>query len=843
MKKEIILHSLICLLAVSCTVQEIDTQVTPLKVKKGVFYASLEPNSSPETRVFIDDQISLHWDAEDTLSIFNQNTLNHPHKFAGETGAISGYFTSVSDPTGEGDDLDFIYAVYPYQKSTTISDEGVLTLSLPAIQTYNNNEGSIDLNANIMVSRTDDNILKFKNLNGYLVLKFYGSGISVKSIRLDGHNQEKLSGEATVTYSSEGNPEVAMTSNAGTSITLNCETPVELSANEGDATIFWMVVPPTSFTQGFRLTVTDTEGRVFFKDTNLEDLEIVRNGMLRIKPIEVMMNGDNLSINSITPVADGINYTVGDDIKYKIIPGDSPRTFIVTMPTVTDFSHFVFDFSFSGEQLIADGKDFVSRTPIDASKPVTLTVRRGNQGINYTLIARNTGLPVVRITTENFTRADIESKRKYQTNSGNWVDEREWKPTDDELENQTARASIRVETFDGKKDCEVDMQIKGRGNATWKYTKRPYALKLVKKTSVLGMKKHKRWILLANWKDRTLLRNDAAFWLSQQVSDSIKSPSFPYSVHGQFVELEFNGEYRGNYYLCEQIKIDKNRLNITEIQDEEEGSADPYLITGPYLMEIDNNYDEPYKFQSGFYKDRRGRVQGLKYMFKEPDENIPDAAINYMTNHIQQMEALIKDIPNHPNEYRIYLDMDSAIWFMFINELTGNGDFFNSDSTDPSSQWYGPHSTYLYKDRDKADGTVSKIYMGPIWDFDYLTFYDKSGSRSNKWVGVAESNYYFYYFTQDTLFRKRAQELWRMYKPKIESATLTYIDNMKNHISLSEELNTEMWGYNGEDQDQNGDNGDSFDLAVSKMKSAFTKKLNFMNAKIEHGTVNDYRNN
>ena len=828
MKNRYYLPSLLCLLAVSCTVQEFDTPTSPLapnSSKDDVFYANLESYSAPDTRVSLDENIQLYWDAADQISIFNRNSQNQSYQFSGETGDKSGTFTRVSNPVEAENNLGAVYAVYPYQETTSISEAGVISLTFPSVQTYK--EGSFGPGANMMVSTTDDNFLSFKNLGGYLVLKFTGSG-SIKSIKLEGNNNEKLSGEATVTYI-EGEP-VINVATAGSSITLNCEIPVEL----GDApAVFWMVVPPTTFTQGFTLTVTDPNGYVFFKETTRTDLAISRNSVLRIAPIAVSFSTSGISFSK-----NDIALVIPQNKSFPYSVDEQDRTFTVTVPTLTDFSNL--NFNFGGKTVYADGIRIVNgETPIDASKDVTLTVRNGQYGKNYTLKARNTGLPVVRITTENFTLSDIESKRKYKSSGDNWIDERVWRPTDQELLDKTAGASVRIETSDGNVDCEVATQIKGRGNASWNYNKKPYALKLGKKTSVLGMPKHKRWVLLANWKDRTLLRNDATFWLSQQVSDIIKSPSFPYSVHGQFVELEFNGQYRGNYYLCEQIKIDDNRLKLTEIQDDEVGTSDPYLVTGPYIMEIDNNYDEQYKFKSGFYSG------GLKYMFHEPDENLSEAAQNYMKDYIQSMEALIKKIPEGIYGYRRFLDMDSAIWFMFINELTGNGDFFNTDNSSTTSTYYGPHSTFLYKDRDKVDGTLSKLFMGPVWDVDYLTFYDKSGrtSRSNMWVGVNQSNYYYYYLTQDPQFRSRAYELWSVYKSIIESAMLTYIENMKDYISLSEPFNTDLWGWSGTDQDQNGDNRELFVNAVAKMKAAFTTKLNFMDSKItEDATASNYRN-
>ena len=207
MKKRYFLPSLICLLAVSCTVQELDIQA-PSPIKKvaedDVFFASLESYSTPDTKVFIDENVKMHWDAEDKLSIFNLNTQNQPYQFSGETGDVSGYFTRVSEPVKTEDNLNYICAVYPYRESTTISDSGVLTLTLPAVQTYK--AGSFGLEANTMVSTTDGHFLKFKNVGGYLALKFYGSGVSVSSIRLDGNLGEPLSGEATLTPSIGANP-------------------------------------------------------------------------------------------------------------------------------------------------------------------------------------------------------------------------------------------------------------------------------------------------------------------------------------------------------------------------------------------------------------------------------------------------------------------------------------------------------------------------------------------------------------------------------------------------------------------------------------------------------------
>ena len=295
MKKGIFLHSLIGLLALSCTVQEIETQTPPYEPAPGddVFYASLAPESDTKVHVdIIDEHVKTLWDEKDQISIFNKNTVNQQYEFMGETGDNAGYFKRVSEEAVAVGNGGYVCAVYPFSQATSLN-EGVLTLTLPKKQTYR--EGSYGLEANTMVSTTkgDNNLLRFKNVGGYLVLKFYGTqmvdgeekAITIKSIKLEGRNGELLSGEAIMTPAIGELPIIEMAETAGTSITLDANK-VKLGKNAGKATEFWMVVPPTVFTEGFLLTVTDKDNKVFTKETD-QRLVIERNGVLRIAPIEV----------------------------------------------------------------------------------------------------------------------------------------------------------------------------------------------------------------------------------------------------------------------------------------------------------------------------------------------------------------------------------------------------------------------------------------------------------------------------------------------------------------------------------------------------------------------------
>ena len=774
-------------LLAACSVPEEDSRV-PLQDGE-VFHATFEQPCESGVRVYANEDLHLRWTADDRVSIFNKNTVNQQFRFTGETGDAEGDFIQV-DGTGNesGEKTTHVISVYPYQETTSLSPDEVLSFSFPAEQAYADH--SFGPGANTMVSVSQDHSLQFKNAGGYLALKLYGTDVSVSSIDLQGNNGEKLAGPCTVRLS-EGLPVVEMDSaNATDRVRLSCTDPVALGATADEYTEFWFVLPPVRFSEGFTITVTTSDARVFTRST-AKDIRILRSTLERMAPLKVVPKG--IGIQGISPAAKNVNYRTDYD--------EDTRTFTMTIPTVTDFSSLVLNFDFEGEKLTADGQEIESGvTPIDASKDVTLTVSKGDKQESYTLKARNTGLPVVRITTQGFTLEDIENDEKHET----------WRPADSETES----ASIRIENPDGTVDCEVALQIRGRGNVSWLYPKRPYALKFAKKKEVLKMKKHKRWVLLANWKDRTLLRNDAAFWLSRHTG-------LAYTVNGRFVELEINGQHRGNYYLCEQIKVDENRVNITGMADGETGETDPRAITGGYLMEIDSKWDEQYKFLST-------SPFNLRYQFKDPDENLSDAAFNYMKDYITRLETLIKNA--RTGEYRDYLDIDSAIWFLLVNEMTNNSDFFNHEQM-PSSDIYGPHSTYLYKDRDQEDGTVSKLFMGPVWDFDYHVFVP---DYSNMWAGADRRDYYYSYLYRDEQFRQRMLALWNDNKETFLGLT-DYIREMADYIRLSEPFNTEMWWgkYGAQGQSQNKEKDMTFEQALDHIQEGFLSKWSFIDNNID----------
>lgn len=778
---------LLALLAVSCTITEVmEEEESAVVSTHEVYHAVIDDSDGdPATRVYADNKLRVLWNADDRITLFERNTHGDEYVFIGKDGDNSGDFEYVSSSSyGTGGDLDKVYAVYPYQKGTRISYDGVISYTLPNVQVYK--EGSFGNGANLMVASTDKKLLNFKNAGGYLTVKLYGNNVSVASVYLTANDGTPLAGPCSIDFSSEGIPTLTMASeNTVSKVRVSCPEPVTLGTSKTNYTEFWFVLPPVSLSE-FTITVTTPDNKVFSQPVSL-DVDIERNKVKRMPPLQVVPgeSTESISLNGVS-----------SSKKYRVEPDVNSNTFTITIPTETNFSQLELNYDVDGDLYVNDVK-IENGTPIDASAKdgVTLKVVGEYAEKHYTLKARNTGLPVVKITTpENYSRETIEGDANHDT----WY----------------KKATIRIYDKDGNLVVEdPKLQIRGRGNATWTYNKRPYALKLDEEREVLGMPAHKRWVLLANWKDRTLLRNDAAFWLSRKTVESKKSVGLAYTVRGTFVELEFDGEYRGNYYLCEQIKGDPNRVNIQELKPTDTD------MTGGYLLEIDNNLDDEYMFETTIANKRDGFH--FVYKFKEPDpEDFEDFSgpFDYMCSYIETLESKMKNAGS--SDYKDYFDIDSAIWFMIVNELTGNGDFYNTNSA--TSGYRGPHSTYMYKDKD------GKLFMGPVWDFDYLTFMP---SRNTTWAGANQKYYYYNYLYQDSAFKSRMIELWNEMKDEFLDLT-DYIDDMAEYIRLSDSFNSEMWWnsptYGNKDQNQNGELNMNFDQAIASMKSAFQGKWEFM---------------
>lgn len=431
-------------------------------------------------------------------------------------------------------------------------------------------------------------------------------------------------------------------------------------------------------------------------------------------------------------------------------------------PYNTDLDKLVATFETNGEKVLANNIEQISGVSTnDFSNPVVYTIISSNGEVNrYTIQIVKSDLPVLYINTPN--AATIPNK--YQ----DWLGD----------------CTMRLYNSDGSIDYDGTTNIRGRGNSTWNFAKKPYALKLDSKASILGMPKHKRWVLLANYLDRTLLRNHTAFYIST-LTDLAWTP------RGEYVELVLNGEHKGNYYLCEQIKIDGNRVNIHEMESTDTiGEA----LTGGYLLELDKNYDEVNKFRS--------EIRQLPYMFKEPDEDaLAGQQFEYLQSYINSLE---NELFNRfeAREWASYIDFTTFIDWWLVHELTNN--------EEPEH----PKSTYMYKDINDV------LRAGPVWDFDWGTFTpDRSAEYS-----CMEGPLYYEQLFRDAEFKALLKERWALLKPKFETVP-AFINTESAKIETSNKINIAMWPIS---ERVNGDETMTYTEAVARMIEAYNLKLQWL---------------
>ncbi|MCI6858777.1 MAG: CotH kinase family protein [Eubacterium sp.] len=296
---------------------------------------------------------------------------------------------------------------------------------------------------------------------------------------------------------------------------------------------------------------------------------------------------------------------------------------------------------------------------------------------------------------------------------------------------------------DNLKTATYDLEyIRGRGNSTWGTDKKPYKLKLQKKADLFNMGKNKHWVLLADYYDPTHMRNKMTYWLGQELG-------MEYTPQCVYVDVVMNGEYYGSYLLCEQVRIDKSRVDIDNLEDTPDATEEP-TVTGGYLLSMC-----PQTLQEGktFSTDRENEFQIESPEF---EEEINEAQCDYIHNYVNDTEKAIYS-PDFTDEngksYKEYLDVASAIKYYWIQEFSGNGDGFISTSS------------YLYKKRD-IENEKGKLFFGPLWDFDYVAWgnNDFDFYQCSDWVH--RNSFWFDQLFKDDSFAEEVIQEW----PELKNA-------------------------------------------------------------------------
>ena len=237
----------------------------------------------------------------------------------------------------------------------------------------------------------------------------------------------------------------------------------------------------------------------------------------------------------------------------------------------------------------------------------------------------------------------------------------------------------------GSKDAPELMQIRGRGNYTWTaFDKKPYRLKLDSKMPLLGMKRNKHWALLAHADDNLgFLRNTVGFELSRRLG-------LAWTPSQQPIEVVLNGDYIGLYMLTETIRVEPDRVNITEQADYE---TNRFGITGGWLVEIDN-YQEDEQIRTV-----EGNGKSIWSTYKSP-EHLSDEQRTYLTGFVNTTNAAIYVTDKSNNGWERYVDVDELARFYLVQELLDDTESFHG-----SCFWH------------KENGDSTKMMFGPVWDF------------------------------------------------------------------------------------------------------------------------------
>ena len=388
-------------------------------------------------------------------------------------------------------------------------------------------------------------------------------------------------------------------------------------------------------------------------------------------------------------------------------------------------------FTFEGTMVVIDGFEAESgKTEIDFTRPRTVTVATSSKNKYYTIyVHSSTGLPIMSITTDGL--QEVTSKDTYIGAS------------------LMLREDVRTRAAGDVTEARVN--IKGRGNSSWQFPKKPYTLKFDEKVSLLDMHKDKTWVLIPNYNDKSMLRNSLAFYMS-----SISQIDYTPECH--FIELVFNGKYQGTYLLCEKLKIAKHRVNVgdngflLEIDSRAPGESDSRYFEVPHLENVVN--------------------------IKDPDVEYNDENYRYIKDYVKKADdVLFGSKYTDPNVgWQAYIDMDSFVDWYLIQEIGKNLDG-NFDT-----------SCYMHLARG------GKLKMGPMWDMDIAfgniaqanqTCYDPKGFHINdvKWYAR---------LFKDPVFKARVKERFNYFYARLNDI-LANVNADAQYLKYAVEENDDKW--------------------------------------------------
>lgn len=375
--------------------------------------------------------------------------------------------------------------------------------------------------------------------------------------------------------------------------------------------------------------------------------------------------------------------------------------------------------------------------------------------------------------------------------------------------------------YSGKIGIEI------RGSSSQMFPKKQYGIELRDAAGngisapLLGLPPEEDWVLFAPYNDKSLMRDVLAYKLGRDLGR--------YAPRTRYCEVVINNQYQGIYVLIEKIKRDNNRVDISKLEPTENTGDD---VTGGYIIKLDKTTGSSNGGWVSLYTPPgRSGSQMINFLYDYPKvDEITAQQKTYIQQFMANFEGtLAGTLFNDPVQgYTRYIDVDSFIDFLIINEVSKNVDGYRL-------------STYLHKDKDSEGG---KLKMGPIWDFN-LGFgnanYCTQGNPEG-WVTGFNSvcpqdswliPFWWNRLYQDKEYRNRLAARWGELRAGVYSTQKihAYIDSVFMVLnSESASRNFQRWPVLGQYVWPNYYIGSTFQDEVNWLKTWVTNRMQWLDS-------------
>lgn len=352
---------------------------------------------------------------------------------------------------------------------------------------------------------------------------------------------------------------------------------------------------------------------------------------------------------------------------------------------------------------------------------------------------------------------------------------------------------------------EAAAEVKVRGNATLNYIKKPLRLKFKKKTTMLGLNddaKCKSWVLLADWKDLSMLNNDLAFYFGKTIlgSDGYFSSDF------RRVNVYINGQYWGVYLLVEQQQVNEYRVDIAEPDDDYTGNDIGYLIEyDGYYTQEDITKGGDYTFEMNYYNNAalktlnghstHPRIKGYTIKSDIYAQSQVDFIRSYMDN---VYKIAYKAVYEHQyytfnsdftgivkSNYKTVQETVSAV--IDVQSLVDSY-MLQEIACDYDVDW-----SSVYMDVDLSANGKKKLTFEAPWDWD-SSFGVRPDVNSSGMYAANRSNPWFILFINESWFQEMIHDKWQdLYKFHVLETALNMVKECKETYKANYEANYRRW--------------------------------------------------